>query len=173
MCRFLLGLAFLAALLPTEGFGQVRSGRVELNFAGSLDAMTAGRSLRTYWSGSLNTAAGYFIFRRLEAGIDFSLAASQGYPGYGAYGGFATAHFPSAPEAVVVPYLGVRAGSTFNGPTKVVDAPTIYGVYGGVKAFLSPGAAVSIQPYFSRETWDDYYDIKKFGVMTGLSIFLR
>ena len=99
---------------------------------------------------------------------------AEGTDATGTIDGFAALHF--APDATVVPYLGVQIGRGFGQSTAFADNPWNYGIFGGIKGFVGPSGAITVQPFWTRYTTrnpvlDTSTHLDHFGVSVGVSLF--
>ncbi len=150
---------------PPTGHAQVSAGLSELGFLGSFTRQTVGGESA---SGiAAQGAYGYFLTKNLELGGNLTLAAMTDSDTVGAFSGFLAVHFPSSSAPQTVPYIGAQLGSGFG----FDDNPTTIGLFGGVKFFVTPGAAISLQPsYISQKT--ERATLNTFSIATGISLYL-
>ena len=150
-------LAFAAvALAAPPADAQVRRDLVEVGGAGFL-RFTDGAFL------SLQPTLGYFVTDRVEVGLNPNIATNfeDGSVFLLAFGAL---HFPSAPDARTVPFVGANLGAS------VTDGGGLaIGAQGGIKQFFLPGGALTVSAFANT---DDSFDDVVAGVQAGVSIFV-
>ena len=165
-----VGLAFAAG---ADAYAQVKAGLNEINGSASVQALKAEGS-DTFTVATFSGAYGRFLGDEFEVGPQLSILKSEGIDATGTIDGFAALHF--VPDATVVPYLGVQIGSGFGQSTALADNPWNFGFFGGVKAFVGPSGAITVQPFWTRYTTknpvlDTTTHMDRFGVSVGVSLF--
>ena len=85
----------------------------------------------------------------------------------GSAGIFCEYHFPQNDSSKIIPYLGGQIGSMFADNRNNMLG---FGVFNGLKIFLSKNSAISIQAfymYFKKMS----YNRNLYGILSGVSIF--
>lgn len=160
--QLILGIVAINFVLGTTGSAQVRQGLSELNLSGSLGMASRGGQSTTIIQ--LAMSYGHFVVSFLELGGNFSFASIGGTAVSIDYGAFLSAHLPGLFDESVVPYIGGQIEFDF-------DNPSTYGGFVGLKVFVSEGGgAVSVQGYYSRQTFVGL-QVDNYGVLTGVSVF--
>jgi hypothetical protein len=158
--RSLLLLLILLVALPADA--QVRRGLQEINGSGTALFFDGGSTL------SIGVNYGYFVTENFEIGpsiqvfhtsVDTPLGDNSSTSGI--LGGFGHLHFGGR-RATSVPFVGFEAGAG------VGDSDgALFGLVGGGKFFLSPGAALTPAAFFQ---FDDDGN-SQFGARFGVSAF--
>ena len=136
-----VGLAFAAG---ADAYAQVKAGLNEINGSASVQASKEEGS-DTFTVATFSGAYGRFLGDGFEIGPQLSILKAEGTDATGTIDGFAALHF--APDATVVPYLGVQIGRGFGQSTAFADNPWNYGIFGGIKGFVGPSGAITVQPF--------------------------
>jgi len=165
-----VGLAFAAG---ADAYAQVKAGLNEINGSASVQASKEEGS-DTFTVATFSGAYGRFLGDGFEIGPQLSILKAEGTDATGTIDGFAALHF--APDATVVPYLGVQIGRGFGQSTAFADNPWNYGIFGGIKGFVGPSGAITVQPFWTRYTTrnpvlDTSTHLDHFGVSVGVSLF--
>jgi hypothetical protein len=165
-----VGLAFM---VEAEAYAQVKAGLNEINGSASVQGLKAEGS-DTFTVATFNGAYGRFLGDEFEVGPQLSILKAEGSDATGTIDGFAALHF--APDATVVPYLGLQIGRGFGQSTAFADNPWNFGFFGGIKGFVGPSGAITVQPFWTRYTTknpvlDTTTHTDHFGVSFGVSLF--
>jgi hypothetical protein len=145
-------------LVPAAG-AQVRQGLQELNGSGAFTSFEGGSSL------FLDLSYGYFVTRSVEIGPSVQISRESRDDDFsstaGFIGGFGHLHFGRR-GATSVPFIGLEIDAG------VGDAEGVFfGVVGGGKFFVAPGAALVPAVFFE---FDDEGN-SAFGGRFGVSAF--
>jgi hypothetical protein len=165
-----IGLAFM---VEADAYAQVKAGLNEINGSASVQGSKAEGS-DTFTVATFSGAYGRFLGDGFEVGPQLSILKAEGSDATGAIDGFAALHF--APDATVVPYLGIQIGHGFGQSTAFADNPWNFGFFGGIKGFVGPSGAITVQPFWTRYTTknpvlDTTTHTDRFGVSVGVSLF--
>ena len=158
--RLFQTFAIVAALLfagAQTAEAQIRQQLVELNLLGSLQTVSNGESVT---SSRVDVRAGYFFTPELEIGFAINSTKVESLDAYGSIGIFGAYHFAD-PLARTVPFAGAQFGSGFGN-----DSGTAYGVFGGLKYFITPGGAIIPQAFIQQNG-----DLTEYGLQAGIALF--
>ena len=161
------------AFTATDAFGQVRARLSEINFT----ATVAGSKMEGEDSGTGATLAGaygWFLTDRIEIGPQFTVFKAEGADAFGTINGVAAYHFN--PRSRMVGFVGGQAGKSYGLSNDFVDNPWSVGFFGGVKAFLGESGAITLQPFWTRQSitdrvFDTSSELYTFGISAGVSVF--
>ena len=165
-----VGLAFMAG---ADASAQVKAGLNEINGSATVQGTKAEGSA-TFTVATFSGAYGRFISDAFELGPQLSIVKAEGTDATGTINGFAAVHF--APDSPVVPYVGVQVGRGFGQSSAIADNPWNFGFFGGIKGFVGPSGAITVQPFWTRYTtrnpvFDTSTHTDNFGVSIGVSLF--
>jgi hypothetical protein len=148
----------------TFAFAQVQKGVTEFNIGGSLTAIGNGDTYTTF---SMGAGMGHFIADKHEVGAVFNVTKIEGVDAMGELNGFYALNFPRE-DSKILPYVGGLFGFGFESG----ENPLIFGVFGGLKYFITEGGAIHFQPFYRRYNYDDYHDLNYYGIEFGISLFI-
>jgi hypothetical protein len=156
-----------------NAFAQVKSGLNEVSFS----ATVAGSKFEggdTTTGATLTGSYGRFLSDTIEVGPQLIFFKSEGSDAFGTINGFAAYHLN--PSSRVVPFAGGQIGRSYGLSTDFTDNPWDFGFFGGIKAFLGESGAVTVQPFWTRQSmhetvFDTTSHMYTFGVSAGISIF--
>ncbi|MBT7808421.1 outer membrane beta-barrel protein [Candidatus Poribacteria bacterium] len=161
-CRWAVAL-LVAGAAAAASAAQVGQGTNELNASGAVTVTGSGGDSTT--TTVVGVGLGHFVSNTLELGGDFSLLKGGGGDAFGAANLRLSLHFPKT-DSTALPYVGVTVWRSYG----LSDNEYMYGVYGGVKLFVSDGAALSVQPFITRAT-ADFGNATSLGIVSGVSLF--
>jgi hypothetical protein len=170
VATLILGVLFATC---ANAYAQVRSGLNEVSFTAAVTG-TKVEDADTTTSGTLTGAYGRFLSDTFEVGPQLTIFKAEGSDAFGTINGFAAYHFN--PRARVVSFAGGQIGRSYGLSTDLTDNPWNYGFFGGIKAFVGESGAVTVQPFWTRQTigitdLDITTHTDMFGVSAGISIF--
>ena len=84
----------------------------------------------------------------------------------GSLNGFYALNFPTS-GGKVLPFVGGHIGFGF----EPGDDPFVFGIFGGIKYFITDGGAIHIQPFYRRYNYSDFSDLNHYGIEFGISLF--
>jgi len=112
-------------------------------------------------------AYGIFATDSMEFGVNLQYLSVEDEDDFGSALVFASVHLPIVQDLYV--FVGPQVGSGFG----LEDDPIILGAFAGLKAFVADGGgAISIQPFFNKQIFDNG-NTSTYGVLMGVSIFFR
>ena len=152
-------------ILGAAASGQIKKGDSEIDFVGSLNHISGGDETSAT-AFQLVAGGGHFFVEWVEIGANFSLTKYEGVDAFGTVSGFLSLYPKIEKSDKIAHFIGVQYGHAYG----MGDSPTIHGAYCGTKIFVSTGAAITLQPYYSRYEYS-HGGVDTYGVLTGISIF--
>jgi hypothetical protein len=171
--KHLFVVVCVLALTGTDALAQVKSGLNEINFTATLaGSKVSGQDASG--GATLSGAYGRFLMDRIEVGPQFNIIKADGSDAYGTIGGAAAYHFN--PGSGMVGYAGGQLGTGFGLSNDFINNPWSFGFFAGVKAFLGESGAITLQPFWTRQSisskvFDTSSEFYTFGVSAGVSVF--